>query len=95
MTTAAPDDQCTIEIDTTLPVENVSWYDIWAAAVAINGICIRSGKTGKATDLGELRLFNDIDVYGIDKSVQAKMVPSSSKCGALIWHPECLFLREI
>ena len=60
MTTAAPDNQCTIEIDTTLPIENVSWYDIWAAAVAINGMCIRIGKTGMAADLGELRLSNNI-----------------------------------
>ena len=72
MTTAAPDNQCTIEIDTTLPMENVSWYDIWAAAVAINGMCIRSGKTGKATDLGEFTLFNDIPMYTALTRVQRR-----------------------
>ena len=41
-------------------MEKVSWYDIWEAAVAINGMCVRRGKTGNATDLGELRLSNYI-----------------------------------
>ena len=41
-------------------MENVSWYDIWEAAVAINGMCVRRGQTGKATDLGELRLSDYI-----------------------------------
>lgn len=50
---ASPDHLCALEVDTTGPVENVSWYDIWAAAVAVNGMCVRSGKTGKATGLGE------------------------------------------
>lgn len=31
----------------------MSWYDIWAAVVAVNGMCVRSGKTGKAMGLGE------------------------------------------
>lgn len=55
---AAPDRLCVLEVDTTGPVEDVSWYDIWAAAVAVTGMCIRIGKTGKATDLGKLRLSN-------------------------------------
>lgn len=40
-------------------MDNVSWYDIWAAAVAVTGMCVRSGKTGKATGLGELRRSNE------------------------------------
>lgn len=52
---AAPDHLCVLEIDTTGPEENVSWYDIWAAAVAVNGMCVRMGMTGKATGLGEPR----------------------------------------
>ena len=47
----APDGLC----DTTGPVESVSFFDIWAAAVAINGMCVRRGKTGKAIGLGKLR----------------------------------------
>lgn len=57
---AAPDHLCLLTIDTTGPVEYVSWYDIWAAAVAVNGMCVRIGKTGKAMGLGELRRFNGI-----------------------------------
>ena len=52
---AAPDNLCYLEVDTMGPVDKVSWYDIWAAVVAINGVCVRNGKTGKATSLGELR----------------------------------------
>ena len=51
---AAPDHLCLLEVDTTGAVEDVSWYDIWAAVVAVNGMCVRKGKTGKATGLGEL-----------------------------------------
>ena len=50
---AAPDHLCILVIDTTGPIENVSSYDIWAAAVAVTGMCIRTGKTGKATSLGK------------------------------------------
>ena len=57
---AAPDHLCILEVDTTGPVEIVSWYDIWAAVIAINGMCVRIGKTGKATGLGELRRFSRI-----------------------------------
>ena len=52
---AAPDDLCLLQFDTPGPTEEVSWYDIWAAVVAINAMCIRKGKTGKATGLGKLR----------------------------------------
>ena len=51
----APDRLCVLEVDTTGPLEKVSWYDIWAAVVAVNGICVRNGKTGKAVGLGEYR----------------------------------------
>ena len=83
MNTTAPDDQCTIEIDTTLPTEKVSWYDIWAAAVAINGICIRSGKTGKATDLGESRLLRNITMYtSLTKMHRRKRFPLHQNVGS-------------
>lgn len=52
---AAPDHLCLLEVDTTGPIEDVSWYDIWAAVVAVNGMCVREGKTGNATGLGEIR----------------------------------------
>lgn len=49
---ASPDRLCVLGIDTRGPLEDVSWYDIWQAAVAVTGMCVRDGKTGKATDLG-------------------------------------------
>lgn len=43
---------CTITVDTTAPEDKASWYDIWAAAVAIDGMCVRNGRTGKSRFLG-------------------------------------------
>ena len=34
-------------------VEMDDWYSLWEHAVAINGMCVRQGRTGKATRLGE------------------------------------------
>ncbi|KAL8853931.1 MAG: hypothetical protein Q9221_001239 [Calogaya cf. arnoldii] len=33
--------------------ERASWYDIWAATVAIAGMCVRHGKGGTASWLGD------------------------------------------
>ena len=87
----APDHLCVLQVDTSGPVDNVSWYDIWAAAVALTGICIRNGQTGKATDLGELRRYQRM--FYADISLQVKMVTSSSRCGDRVWHLEFLSLR--
>ncbi|KAL8846862.1 MAG: hypothetical protein Q9221_008061 [Calogaya cf. arnoldii] len=46
---------CTITIDTTAPEDTASWYDIWAAAVAVDGMCVRAGKTGRSRFLGTRR----------------------------------------
>lgn len=35
--------------------DRASWYDLWAAAVAVDGMCARSGKTGKAYLLGKMQ----------------------------------------
>ncbi|KAL8649042.1 MAG: hypothetical protein Q9210_004632 [Variospora velana] len=37
---------------TSANVERASWYDIWAATVAISGMCVRNGKGGSSTYLG-------------------------------------------
>ena len=34
-------------------MNRASWYEIWEAAVALDGMCVRGGKTGKASFLGE------------------------------------------
>lgn len=44
---------CSITIDTTAPDDTASWYDLWQAAVALDGMCARAGKAGKSRFLGE------------------------------------------
>ncbi|CAD6588144.1 MAG: hypothetical protein ASARMPRED_003407 [Alectoria sarmentosa] len=34
--------------------DSASWYDLWAAAVALDGMCARGGKAGKAFSLGKM-----------------------------------------
>ena len=34
--------------------DSASWYDLWAAAVALDGMCARSGKEGQAFSLGKM-----------------------------------------
>lgn len=45
---------CTITIDTLVPDDKASWYELWAVAVALDGMCARGGKTGQARFLGKL-----------------------------------------
>ena len=33
--------------------ETADWYTLWEHAVAINGMCVRQGRTGKVTRLGK------------------------------------------
>ncbi len=37
-----------------------SWYDIWAAAVAVNQMCVVQGRSGQALDVGMLLLMIQI-----------------------------------
>lgn len=48
-----PTGQCTITIDTIAPDDKAEWYDLWQAAVALDGMCARGGRMGKARFLGE------------------------------------------
>lgn len=45
--------QCRILVDITAPQDQASWYDIWAAAVALDGMCARAERAGKSRFLGE------------------------------------------
>ncbi|KAI4180410.1 MAG: hypothetical protein LQ346_007001 [Caloplaca aetnensis] len=38
---------------TSANVETASWYDIWAATVAISGMCVNKGKGGSSSFLGK------------------------------------------
>lgn len=51
-----PTGKCTIYIANISGFsDRASWYDLWAAAVALDGMCARSGKTGQAYVLGAYR----------------------------------------
>lgn len=50
--------ECTIMVDVTAPEVRASWYDIWQAAVTLDGKCARSGKSGLARFVGEWRRFS-------------------------------------
>ena len=51
-TLTEPTGTCSITIDIDAPDDVGSWYDIWQAVVALDGMCARSGKVGKARFLG-------------------------------------------
>ena len=46
-------ERCTITIYSTVPDDSASWYELWQAAVAVDGMCARQGQAGKARFLGE------------------------------------------
>lgn len=46
-------ESCEIAIETTGPVDTASWYSIWEAVVALEGMCERAGKVGTAYALGK------------------------------------------
>lgn len=45
--------QCAFILDTTGPNDTAAWYDLWQAAVALDGMCARGGQAGTARFLGE------------------------------------------
>ncbi len=51
----APTGDCRIVVDLDAPQDIGSWYDIWQAAVALDGMCARGGKAGTARFLGTER----------------------------------------
>ena len=46
---------CTITIDITAPDDKASWYDLWQAAVALDGMCARKKRAGTSRLLGKFR----------------------------------------
>lgn len=40
-------------VNTRVPVDEASWYDIWAASVALDAMCVRDNRAGLAFDIGE------------------------------------------
>ena len=54
MSTRADNPGCQVFIGITASVETASWYSLWEAMVAIEGMCVRRGKIGSAFLLGKL-----------------------------------------
>lgn len=55
----AADNQCVLSIDMNAPgYEITSWSNIWAAAVAVQEMCVKQGKTG-ASKINGLGKFTD------------------------------------
>ena len=48
---------CAFHIDIIAPDDKASWYDLWEAAVTLDGMCARKGRAGKSRFLGAFRLF--------------------------------------
>lgn len=40
------------KIETLGPTDVSSWYEIWQAVVAVEGMCVRNGQVGTARDRG-------------------------------------------
>ena len=55
MTTSPEDGRCRITVDTiSAGADDItSWYDLWEAAAALEGICARVGRRGIAYALGK------------------------------------------
>lgn len=51
----AVDHKCMIRISTTGPADLTSWHEMWEAASAIYGMCLRFNRFGKAEGIGMLR----------------------------------------
>ena len=49
-----------------LPPTAAKWFDIWAAGVAVNTMCIQHGFTGIAVGLGKSTLIGSIQLLNRD-----------------------------
>lgn len=51
--TFAEDRRCTATLDTIGKEDIATWYDIWAAVAAIDDMCMRFGRVGRAVEIGK------------------------------------------
>lgn len=61
LTRQQADRKCVIELQITGDLLIASWYKLWAAAVAVVGMCVRKGQDGVATVEGRSNL--SVHVY--------------------------------
>ncbi len=52
MANVIEDHECKLSIDSDGDTDTYSWYQIWALAVALNGVCVRSGRSGMQSGIG-------------------------------------------
>ena len=65
--------QCSVNVDIDGSPVISQWYDLWAGAVAITGICVMNDKTGVSSTLGLsqnncCRVTRDADVMLVGSS---------------------------
>ena len=59
------DGLCAMTISTLGNPDEAKWWDIWQAAVQLNGMCVRAGKKGKNPRLGvDWQLSIDVRATG-------------------------------
>ena len=52
------DFRCAVRIFSNADTDTETWYGLWEATVALNAMCVRSGKNGTAARLGECPHFD-------------------------------------
>lgn len=56
--TGEADDKCVVQIFSTGKSDISFWYRMWEAVTAVFSICVRAGKGGAFTGLGELYTYS-------------------------------------
>ena len=51
------DDKCVVQIFSTGESDISSWFEMWEAVTAVFSVCVRGGRGGVFTRLGELYLL--------------------------------------
>ena len=55
LTLSIGDRKCAFTIKPTGSSDTATWWQFWEAAVQLTGICVRSGKGGKSSGIGEFK----------------------------------------
>ncbi|KAF6217990.1 hypothetical protein HO133_006402 [Letharia lupina] len=58
------DGRCIVTLDTIGREDIATWYEVWAAVMAVDDMCMRFGRVGKAMEIGAFRrLFLEINFH--------------------------------
>ena len=47
------DGRCIVTLDTIGREDIATWYEVWAAVMAVDDMCMRFGRVGKAMEIGK------------------------------------------